>query len=138
MLQGGVRSAICTLVAVAALLAAVSAGARARLPTPIVGCWRHAAPAVQGLSAGVWTMRIEPGGLLVAYTPGRTCSGAAFSAVVAVKENVLRMKVFPDCGPKTALYTWAASAAKLTLRPVADTCAWGSKLFTGVWTRTGA
>jgi hypothetical protein len=132
-----VRSAVCTLVAVVALLAAASVSAEdATLPGSLVGCWKRAAPAVQGLASGVWTLRLQSGGLLAVYTPGRICSGDGFSTIAVVKENILRMKVFPDCGPKYGLYRWAVSATRLTLQPVSDTCSWRAKLFTGIWTKT--
>ena len=116
--------------------ASASAGV---VPRTMVGCWHRHVPALPvGTSAGVWLMKITPGGKLVAYTPGIKSCGiySDFTATVSVVGSRLTIGSVPICATK-GVYTWKAAASSLTLHAASDkSCRPRALLFTGVWKKT--
>lgn len=135
--------ALGALVIVAALLpvvgGAVARATGAKVPQALVGCWhRHVGALPVGTPAGVWLIRISPGGKFAAYTPGSTkCNAYSdFTTSVSVAGNALKIGTVPVCGTR-GVYAWKATRNTLTLRATDDKeCAPRPMLLNGVWKRS--
>ena len=135
---GAVVIAALAVASAAQLAGGAAIASTTAVPKAMVGCWHRHVPGVPGLTGpGVWLMRIKSGELL-AYTPGtRKCAGQPdFTATVAAAGSHLTIGSVPVCRTK-GLYTWRASANRLTLQAKADkSCAPRRLLFSGVWKKT--
>ena len=128
------------VIAVALPLAGgVASASRTAVPRAMVGCWHRHAPALSvGTPAGVWLLKIESAGELLAFAPGaKSCAGEPdFTALISVSGTHLTIGSVPVCAAK-GIYTWKRQGTALTLRTTADkSCSPRRLLFTGVWRKT--
>jgi hypothetical protein len=118
--------------ALAAHAFAATTGARA-VPSNLVGCWSRRAPALEGVSAGVWSIAIKKSGTLVAFTPGTNCgANGDFTGALSVNANRLTIGQLPVC-PNRGTYRWKVSGRSLTLHALVDKCPSRLGLFSGIW-----
>jgi hypothetical protein len=134
-----VVGALITLAVVPLFRGAASASSSA-VPQPMLGCWHRNFNGFPGarMPAGVWRLKITPGGRLAAYTPGTSRCGASprFTWPIHVAGNHLTIGIWPIC-QTFGLYTWKAAANTLTLQATTiETCSPRRRLFAGVWKKT--
>ena len=87
---------------------------------------------------GLWTMRLQPDGLVLLSPPATFTPGTAGLTGIAFSLEADRFRTnlfFNDYCNSVGTYTWALQAGQLTLTPVGDTCSIRrSLLATTPWT----